>query len=402
MTLTILIDLDDTLLDNDMGVFLPNYLNALGNFMASTIDPNILSSALLRGTSKMFENNSIDRTLKSVFNDFFYSDIDFKEDQIGNLINDFYKNEFPKLKNITKPIPEAKTFIDRALERKYRIGIATNPLFPRTAIIQRLQWAGLDSNKYDFALIPSYADFHFAKPNPAYFAEFISRIGWPEDPIIMIGNDPEHDIQGAKNFGIPAFQIIKHDISTKSNLTKRYGQGSINSVFDWIDRFNVKDLSPNFEKRTSIIAQLKGIPAAIDTIYNQTNTSSWNAHPNKNERGLLEILCHVRDVEKEVNIPRIKKILNETNPFISETDIDQWLETRKYQEQNKHSALPEYLNARKETIALIENMSDLDWKRPANHALLGTTSLHELIRMINQHDRLIIRQIHQVITEPTN
>ena len=75
--------------------------------------------------------------------------------------------------------------------------IATNPLFPRTAIYQRLEWAGLPPDKYPFSLIPSYETFHFAKPNPTYFAEFLTISGWPDGPMIMVGNDLEHDILGS-------------------------------------------------------------------------------------------------------------------------------------------------------------------------------------------------------------
>ena len=55
--------------------------------------------------------------------------------------------------------------------------VATNPIFPRKAILHRLSWAGLAPEQVPFALITDYERFHFAKPNPAFFAEILAQLG---------------------------------------------------------------------------------------------------------------------------------------------------------------------------------------------------------------------------------
>ena len=54
----------------------------------------------------------------------------------------FYSELFPKLKDKTQFRPEAVELIQAALERGYQVGIATNPAFPLTAILQRLNGLG--------------------------------------------------------------------------------------------------------------------------------------------------------------------------------------------------------------------------------------------------------------------
>jgi putative hydrolase of the HAD superfamily len=46
----------------------------------------------------------------------------------------------------------------------------------------------------------------FEKPNPRFFDYALSRIG-AENQIIMIGDNPDHDIEGAAQFGIPGILV---------------------------------------------------------------------------------------------------------------------------------------------------------------------------------------------------
>jgi FMN phosphatase YigB (HAD superfamily) len=207
VTLTLLIDLDDTLLSNHMDTFIPAYLGELGKHLAPYADPKNLSSVMMAATGNMFRNNRPDRTLKEAFDPDFYPVLGITEDQVREPIDYFYREVFPTLHTVTETRPEAVPFIEAAIQRGWRIAIATNPLFPLAAIMHRLSWAGIPANKFPFAIIPSYETFHFAKPNPAYFAELMSRFGWPRGPVVMIGNDPEHDIQAAQWMGLTTFWV---------------------------------------------------------------------------------------------------------------------------------------------------------------------------------------------------
>lgn len=57
----------------------------------------------------------------------------------------------------------------------YPLVLATNPLFPRMATLERVAWAGLDPA--DFVLITTFENCRFTKPNPGYFLEILEVIG---------------------------------------------------------------------------------------------------------------------------------------------------------------------------------------------------------------------------------
>ena len=51
----------------------------------------------------------------------------------------------------------------------------------------------------------------------------------------------------------------------------------------------------------------------------------WNQRPIKNEWSITEIICHLRDVDREVNIQRIQTVLDGSNPFIPGAVTDPWV-----------------------------------------------------------------------------
>ena len=85
---------------------------------------------------------------------------------------------------------------------------------------------------------------------------------------------------------------------------------------------------------------------------------SWVSHPIQDEWCLTEILCHLRDVEKEVNIQRFEKVLTEENPFIAGRDTDQWAQERRYIEQDGRLALDQFTAARVKILEKLENLTD--------------------------------------------
>ena len=58
MSLTLLLDLDNTLLKNDIEAFLPQYLGAFARQVAEQIDPDRFIQALHAGTQAMVEESS--------------------------------------------------------------------------------------------------------------------------------------------------------------------------------------------------------------------------------------------------------------------------------------------------------------------------------------------------------
>ena len=67
MTLTLLLDLDDTLLTNNMEAFLPAYFRALASYMTPHALPRDFIATLTASAGAMIANDFPNRTLKETF-----------------------------------------------------------------------------------------------------------------------------------------------------------------------------------------------------------------------------------------------------------------------------------------------------------------------------------------------
>lgn len=121
----------------------------------------------------------------------------------------------------------------------------------------------------------------------------------------------------------------------------------------------------------------------------------WRKRPSAEAWSIVEIICHLRDVEREVHQPRFRALAETDNPFISGVDPDQWAEPRRYYQQDGRAALADFVAARQETLALLQNLPPDAWSREARHAFFGQTTLHELLYLAAQHDQVHWQQIQQ-------
>jgi hypothetical protein len=124
-------------------------------------------------------------------------------------------------------------------------------------------------------------------------------------------------------------------------------------------------------------------------------TQQWTRRPAEKEWSLTEILCHLRDVDSEVNLPRLEKITTEDAPFIAGMATDPWAEERDYFHQSGPEALALFIQNRSQITALLDQLDPAGWQRIARHAIFGPTTLEELIRFITTHDIVHMRQGYQ-------
>ena len=394
MPITLLLDLDDTLLDTNMDAFIPAYFKALSESLADMVAPEIMLLALMGGTQAMMLNTDPGLTLREVFGAHFFAKIGVERSPLQKRIDRFYDDVFPTLGSLTKPIPEAIRLVDWAFEQGHRVAIATNPLFPLKAIQHRLRWAGLPPEKYPFAVVTSYETFLFTKEMVAYYPEVLAQLGWPEDPLVMVGDDVEREVKPTQTAGFPVFWVRKPGESSAEAVD--IPQGTLESFRDWLDGVDQHTLKVSFETPQALLACLRATPAALATLTASMSSDTWQRKPASGEWCLTEIVCHLRDVECEVNLPRLRKLLAEDNPFVAGEDTDRWAEERQYATQDGHQALVEFTEARKETLSLLNGLQ-AEWSRTARHAIFGSTTLQELMGFAAGHDRAHVQQVWKTI-----
>ncbi len=123
----------------------------------------------------------------------------------------------------------------------------------------------------------------------------------------------------------------------------------------------------------------------------------WHWRPAPGEWCLTELMCHLRDVEREVHQVRFRALLKEDNAFIPGATSDDWVAARRYAEQNGRQALNDFLTARQETATLLPPPPNSFWQRQGSHSFFGPTTAHELLNLAVRHDQVHWEQLQTLL-----
>ncbi len=387
MTITLLLDLDDTLLNTNLHAFMPAYFQALADHVCGHVPSEKFLRELIRGVNRMNENEDPRLTLREVFDSYFYPALGFPKEELQDVLEDFYDHVFPKLAPHTTRMPGAVEFVDWASASGFQIAIATDPLFPIKATQHRLRWAGFEPQQFE--LVSAFEDFHFTKAHPAYYAEVLGSLGWQDQPVLMAGNDVHRDILPAQRMGLKAFLVGSEAASSPDGVA---GSGSLADLRRWLESAVPSALEPDFKSREATLAILSSTPAVLPQFIRSLTDDDCRHEPTRDDWALNEIICHLRDTEREVHALQVDQMLKKDDAFISRPDAAVWASERNYLNEDALTAMGEFSEAR---VALLEKVKSAPteiWDRKVRHAIFGPSNFGEVMGFAADHDRSHLQQ----------
>jgi len=229
---TVLFDLDGTLLPMDQDVFVKAYFGGISKKVAPLgYEPDMLIKTIWAGTGAMIKNdgaNTNEKTFWMKFSDV-YGEKSLKDIPV---FDDFYKNEFQKVKEVCGYSEKAAEVVSLCKRKGFRIVLATNPIFPKIATISRIRWAGLDPE--DFEYYTSYENSHYCKPNPNYYTEILKKLDIKPEEALMVGNDVGEDMI-IKKLGASVFLLTDCLINKTHADISAYPNGDFTDLIEYIE-----------------------------------------------------------------------------------------------------------------------------------------------------------------------
>lgn len=116
-------------------------------------------------------------------------------------------------------------------------------------------------------------------------------------------------------------------------------------------------------------AALAGVPRKLLT---------WRPAPGK--WSIHEIVCHMRDAERDGYLYRYRRLLAEDNPTFPDVDGDKLALERQYGRMNLREAVWDWRAARKEVLALLKKIRPEQWQRIGTHESVGPMSLEIILK----------------------
>lgn len=230
---TVLFDLDGTLLPMDQDVFVKTYFGLLAKRLAPFgYEPTDLIKAVWAGTMAMIKNTG-KKTNEEVFWDDFAACYGEEARKDLPKFDEFYREDFDKVKEVCGFNPKAKEVIDLLKEKGIRVALATNPIFPAIATQKRIAWAGLVPE--DFELYTTYENSNYCKPNPEYYKEIVNKLGVKPEECLMVGNDVSDDMV-AERLGMKVFLLTDCLINKTDTDVSDFPNGSFDDLIEFISR----------------------------------------------------------------------------------------------------------------------------------------------------------------------
>lgn len=128
---------------------------------------------------------------------------------LKGIFDTFYRSKyFENLSVFVKPNISVVNLVNRAKEHGILTVLATNPVFPKIAIIKRLEWIGMTECSFD--LITHMENSYYCKPDPRYFQQIISILKVAPGDCTMVGNDEYFD-RSCEKIGIEFINVKEID-----------------------------------------------------------------------------------------------------------------------------------------------------------------------------------------------
>jgi uncharacterized damage-inducible protein DinB len=134
------------------------------------------------------------------------------------------------------------------------------------------------------------------------------------------------------------------------------------------------------QERKSHLETLAATPARLKAALKGVPRKLLTQRPAPGKWSILEIVCHLRDMEREAYLARYRRILGEDNPVLPDLDGDALALERDYNAQKLAPVLKDWATARRESLKLLKAVKQDQWQRAGIHEGVGRRSLEEYLQ----------------------
>jgi hypothetical protein len=147
-----------------------------------------------------------------------------------------------------------------------------------------------------------------------------------------------------------------------------------------------------------IIWNLKSLPNELEDLLKGLDEETLRWRPIPNKWSVKEIMCHLRDMEREAYLARYRRMLAEENPLLPSVDQNRIAHESDYINQDAKAALEDFRRLREATIQTLEGAPVEAWSRGGVHETDGPMTIEQLIhRQIKGNDLNHLVQMKDIV-----
>jgi hypothetical protein len=205
----------------------------------------------------------------------------------------------------------------------------------------------------------------------------------------MAGNDMNRDVIPARQLGLSTFLVEEE---STSRAGEEAGHGTLTDLRAWIESADLSVLEPSVKSRDGILGILPATPAVLHGMSAPLTGDQWSHEPVPGDWSMNEIVCHLRDTEREVHAIQLDLLVERPEAFIPRPESGVWASERNYLSEDGGVALDGFASARLGIMNRLKSLPEDIWARKARHAIFGPTDFLEIMGFVADHDRLHLQQ----------
>jgi hypothetical protein len=147
------------------------------------------------------------------------------------------------------------------------------------------------------------------------------------------------------------------------------------------------------------VNELMELPRRLKSLFSAAAPELRKIRPAAGGFSLTEQICHLRDLEQQGYLVRIRRILSEDLPELAEFDGAKVAQESDYHSQDPEAALLAFDTARSKSVSLLSGLSREQFERRGKFSSFGMITLRQLVDRMLEHDRSHLQELDQLSSE---
>lgn len=145
--------------------------------------------------------------------------------------------------------------------------------------------------------------------------------------------------------------------------------------------------------RSEILRILRSTPDRVMELTRGLSAPHLTRQPKQGEWSVTEILNHLLLGERDVILPRFKRILHENRPVFPSSLVSRTGFAAAPIPSDFHTDLAVFRRIRDKTVNFLETLDERGWQRTGTTPTRGTLTLEAYARYLAEHDLEHLRQL---------
>lgn len=152
------------------------------------------------------------------------------------------------------------------------------------------------------------------------------------------------------------------------------------------------------DEREEILKALRAGPLVLGRLVRGISEGALRARPEPGEWAIIEVVAHLGDTD-ERSLARMRRMLDEDDPFLEPYDPAALAEERHYLEMDLVEQLTRFDTVRHEQVELLESLDDAGWRRTGMHGEHGKITVQALAAHTAGEDADHLAQIAHLVPD---